>query len=89
MIVNRTVLSKADLEFAAKHRRKEPRIAVLICFVALCGAALLIIGGLTLYKAVSPRGNGGIVIAAGALAMGVLFICWSISYNKLWVMRSI
>lgn len=89
MIVNQTVLTKADLTFAEKHRRKEPRIAFLICFVALCGVLLLIIGGLTLYKAVLSRGNVNIVIVAGALAMGVLFICWSIFFNKLSVMKSI
>lgn len=89
MIVNQTVFSKADLEFAVKHRRKEPRVAFMIGFVVLCGVTLLIIGGFTLYKAVSPRGDGSIVIAEGALAMGVLFICWSFLFNKLSVMKSI
>lgn len=89
MIANQTIITKKDLEFSAKHSRKERRIVFSICFVALCGVLLLILGGATLYRAVSSGGDVNFVIVTGAFVMGVLFIFWSIFFNKLSVMKSI
>ncbi|MCX4354586.1 MAG: hypothetical protein OSJ43_00020 [Oscillospiraceae bacterium] len=89
MIVNQTIFTENDLEFSAKHSRKEPRITFSICFVAFCGVLLLILGGATLYRAVSSGVDVNVVIVTGAFVMGVLFICWSIFFNKLSVMKSI
>lgn len=89
MIANRTIITEKDLDFSAKHSRKAPRIAFSICFVALCGVILLILGGTTLYRAVSSGGDVNIVIVTGAFVMGVLFIFWSIFFNKLSVIKSI
>ncbi len=89
MIVNRTTVSKKDLEFTAKHRCKEPRIAFAILIVALCGAVNLILAGIRLYKAVSLGGSVNLISVTIAFVLGVLFILWSIFFNKISVLRSL
>ncbi len=89
MIVNRTTVSKKDLEFVTKHRCKEPRIAFAILFAALWGAVLLILNGIRLYKAVSSGGSVNVVEMTIWFVLGVLFILWSIFFNKISVSRSL
>lgn len=88
MIINQTVLTKSDLEFSAKHSRKEPRIAVALCLVAICGVLLLILGCVILYNAVSSGRSANTVTVAAAFIFGVLSVCWSVFFNKLSVMRA-
>lgn len=88
MIVNQTTFTKKDLEFSAKHSRKELRIIFSVCLVALCGTGLLVLGGISLHKAVSS-GEGANAVTVMAFVMGVLFICWSVFWSKLSVMRSL
>lgn len=89
MIVNRTTVSKKDLEFVSKHRCKEPRIAFAILVVALCGAFNLIFGGISLYNAVFSGGSVDVVTVTISFVLGVLFILWSVFFNKLSALRSL
>lgn len=82
MIVNRTTVSKKDLEFVSKHRCKEPRIAFAILVVALCGAFNLILGGIRLYNAVFSGGSVDVVTVTISFVLGVLFILWSIFFQQ-------
>ncbi len=89
MIVNKTTFTKSDLEFSAKHGSKARRITFSVCFVAFCGVLLLVLGGITLHKAVSPGGSGNLVTVVVALVFGALFICWCLFFNKLYVLGSL
>lgn len=89
MIVNRTSLTKNDLEFALRKSQKEPRVIFTICFIAFCGVLLLILGGIRLRGALSSGGGAGLAVGSGAITMGVLFILRSIFHNKLAVRRAL
>lgn len=89
MLVNQTTLNKKDLEFSVKHNRKETRIIIGIWVVAVCGVFLVILGGTTLYRSLSVGSEANFVIEIGSLIVGVLFILWSVFYNKIVVMRSL
>lgn len=89
MIVNQTIFSQKDIEFSIKHNRKEKRISFTMFFVAFCGIILLVLGGITLYRGLSSGGSVNVGIVTLAFVMGVLFICWSIFFNKLSAARAL
>ncbi|MCM1164444.1 MAG: hypothetical protein NC299_00120 [Lachnospiraceae bacterium] len=88
MIVNRTVICKADVEFSQRHSRKPRRIAFSVILVGVCGALLLILGGVMLYRAFSLGESVNAVTVAAAFVMGALFIAWSVCFNKTAVLRA-
>ncbi len=83
MIKNTTVLSKKDLEFAAKQRLKTPATAVMLTVIAVCGILLLFLGGKTAASmSNSDKTAGKIFMILFCFAAGALFIGFVLFFGK-------